>query len=846
MRDNAINYSEGPNSSDPFDPVFAGNVTGLVTVDGFESLEFSGFGTLNIDAGAGSDVINLNNPVTPTDLTTINVDGGDPTAQSDTVIVNGTTAMNSITVDQLTINGATVTGAQPVTVNVTMAENLIINGQGGNDQFTVTANDADEVEFTPDAYEDAGAFTISSDSFGPTQRLIPLSFRDLGAGGQILVNSESGNRNLDFRVYGTDSGERFDVDSNGRVRLLKGDTGFLVALPINVNGASELFLEGGGGDDDFAVVGNHPFTSGVRVRGGSPGSGSDELNFTGSGAGSVTLDLNAQQITEDGFGAVTFVEIERVSVQANQALTVSGTSLNDIFDITPTGAGNDGDLLHSGSAAEFRYTNATSITIDGSAGADQVNLYGNELANVISSTADSITVDGSTVTLGSGLEAIQLFAEGGDDVVDFSDLAFAGVTTILGGDGNDLIVVSSEVDHVFGGAGNDVLNFVGSGAGNVTLDLTEQSITEDGFTSVSFAEVEHVNIDANAELTVTGTDENDTFDVTPTGAGNDGNLLHSGSAAEFRYTNATVFTVVGAGGDADQLNVHGNNADNTVTTTADSIIVDGSTVTLGSGLEAIQLFAKGGDDDVDLSDLLYSFSAGITILGGDGDDLIEGTGQADHIFGGAGNDTLMGGGGNDVQHGEAGNDMLIGGDGDDVHYGGDGEDTLMGGGGNDVQYGEAGNDILIGGGGDDVQYGGDGNDVFGNSTLTPDGTADDPGADQNFGGSGFDNFIWEPGDGEDVNVGGDDGGDIFRFFGNAAANTFTLRSNEDTPTHLSAVFNNAVVIDNSGIEDVIVDPQGDNDAIDVQDLYATEVASVTINAAVRRRNDHRCRASDGG
>ena len=60
--------------------MFLGDLTGLVTVDGFESLEFSNFGTLVIDAGAGSDEINLNNPTTPTALTDIEVNGGDPTA----------------------------------------------------------------------------------------------------------------------------------------------------------------------------------------------------------------------------------------------------------------------------------------------------------------------------------------------------------------------------------------------------------------------------------------------------------------------------------------------------------------------------------------------------------------------------------------------------------------------------------------------------------------------------------------------------------------------------------------------------------------------------------------------
>jgi len=91
--DNAINYTAGTNAGAG---IFGGvGATGLVTVDNFESIEFSNFGTLNLDAGAGSDEINLNNPTAPTGLADIIVNGGDPTA-SDTLIVNGTTGADAI------------------------------------------------------------------------------------------------------------------------------------------------------------------------------------------------------------------------------------------------------------------------------------------------------------------------------------------------------------------------------------------------------------------------------------------------------------------------------------------------------------------------------------------------------------------------------------------------------------------------------------------------------------------------------------------------------------------------------------------------------------------------------
>ncbi len=55
--DNAINYTQGSITTN-----------GLLTVDGFESIEFANKTSLVIDALAGSDTINLNNPTTPAGL----------------------------------------------------------------------------------------------------------------------------------------------------------------------------------------------------------------------------------------------------------------------------------------------------------------------------------------------------------------------------------------------------------------------------------------------------------------------------------------------------------------------------------------------------------------------------------------------------------------------------------------------------------------------------------------------------------------------------------------------------------------------------------------------------------
>jgi uncharacterized repeat protein (TIGR01451 family) len=112
------------------------------------------------------------------------------------------------------------------------------------------------------------------------------------------------------------------------------------------------------------------------------------------------------------------------------------------------------------------------------------------------------------------------------------------------------------------------------------------------------------------------------------------------------------------------------------------------------------------------------------------------------IFGGAGNDILVGGGGNDQIEGEDGNDTIVGGSGHDVLCGDNGRDVLVGGLGNDTLFGEAGNDVLAGSAGEDLLLGGDGSDVL-------DGGV---GNDRLYGQSGNDTLVG--GVGNNVLVGG--------------------------------------------------------------------------------------------
>ena len=109
------------------------------------------------------------------------------------------------------------------------------------------------------------------------------------------------------------------------------------------------------------------------------------------------------------------------------------------------------------------------------------------------------------------------------------------------------------------------------------------------------------------------------------------------------------------------------------------------------------------------------------IVGGPGDDILNGTDESDFVYGDAGNDYIKLYRGNDIGSGATGDDAIFGDEDDDLLIGGLGDDKLYGGSQNDVLTGDAGNDELMGDEGNDLLAGGRGNDMLsggaGNDTI---------------------------------------------------------------------------------------------------------------------------------
>jgi Ca2+-binding RTX toxin-like protein len=181
---------------------------------------------------------------------------------------------------------------------------------------------------------------------------------------------------------------------------------------------------------------------------------------------------------------------------------------------------------------------------------------------------------------------------------------------------------------------------------------------------------------------------------------------------------------------------------------------------------------------------------GIDGLGGA--DIIYGLGGDDFLAGNSQDDTLIGGTGNDFLEGETGDDVIEGNDGDDTLIGGANDDRMNGGGEADFLVGNTGNDHMSGGGESD-------------------------------------SFLWENGDGNDVNDGGS-GEDSQFITGAEDGDIFTLDPNDVNTT---SVFQRENLIpfniQISNMELVDVEGRGGVDSFTVGNLAGTGIDNLRFD-----------------
>jgi Ca2+-binding RTX toxin-like protein len=336
------------------------------------------------------------NPGDDTDLN----EGGDDT---DTVEVNGGNGVEQFTT---TANGTRVRfdrlNPAPFSIDIGTSESLVLNANGGDDQFSATGNLATLIKLTVDG-------GTGNDTLLGSNGIDTI----LGGDGNDFVDGQQGN-DVGFMGAGDDT---FQWDPGDGNDTIEGQDGTDTMLFNGANIAERMDASANGG----------------RVR------------FTRDIA-SIVMDLN---------------DVETISVKAlggADTVTVNDLSGTDVTNVVTDAGGND-------NAADNVIANATNgddvAVVAGDATSTQVIGLAARIAVTGGiANSDRVTVNalaGDDVVDATGLaaNALLLTVNGGvgDDVI----LGGSGNDTLNGNEGDDVILGGPGQDIIDGGTGGNVV-----------------------------------------------------------------------------------------------------------------------------------------------------------------------------------------------------------------------------------------------------------------------------------------------------------------------------------------------------------------------------------------------------
>ena len=575
--------------------------------------------------GSGDDTMIWN----PGDDTDLNEGGGG----TDTVQVNGGTGAEVFTT---TANGTRVRfdriDPAPFAIDIGTSENLVLNANGGDDNFSATGDLAALISITVDG----------------------------GAGNDTLLGS-----NGDDVLLGGDNNDFVDGQQGADVALL------------------------GGGDDSFQW---DPGDGSDVVEGQA---NTDTMVFNGSGGNEIfEASANGQRLRFTRNLGNIVMDVDDVEVVDLNAL--GGADTITVNDLTGTDVvGFDGDLagVLGGTAGDAQ---PDTVIVNGTNGADNIDVAGAGtsasvvgLATTVDITNseganDSLVINalgGDDVVTATTLPAgvIELTIDGGADEDEL--LGSQGADTFLGGDNDDDIFGDNGNDVALMGGGDDEFRW-DPGDGNDTL---EGQAGTDTMLFVGANASENIDIAANggrvrffrdvANVTM-DLDDVETIDFRALG-GADNVVVGDLSGTDLTLNSIDLGGANGGGdGGADTVTVNGSNGADVIGVAGDAggVNVSGLSATVAilnqeQANDRLTVNALDGADTIDASS-----------LGADGILLT--------INGGLGNDTSVGSEGNDLINGGDGNDIALMGAGDDTFVWNPGDD-------NDTLEGQAGTDTML-------------------------------------------------------------------------------------------------------------------------------------------------------
>ncbi|MFL9841816.1 hypothetical protein ABS767_12640 [Sphingomonas sp. ST-64] len=614
----------------------------------------------------------------------------------------------------------------------------------------------------------AGSFAISGDA-------VRARDWELSAAGNTL-DLTAGTFAGGYRVTGLGGNDTVRGSANSDI--------------LNGGDGNDTLNGGGGGDELFGGAGIDQVFGGAGddvIHIGPPGDGTgQDLPGETLGAGEVmdggegndTLFVSGSHygysdVVSD-ISAATMRGIEFLAGHSLSGLRATVAQFSSVQSSTLHGhyLANGGTLDLTGRAFQYYfYLSAAGNTLI-LAGAD------NRYIHVVGAGGDDHVVgsDNSDNLQGGG-GADWLEGGEGDDVL----IGDAGNDRLYGGNGSDYLSGGAGDDIMDAGAGNDILSddegndLLSGGAGDDILNIGSMTTAADRFQGGSGVDRILVNATAAVDISnfqiaadIERAESNVELGVSVTQA----NQFQAIVAPALRLTNGgTVYLLNGTfTGQTLYLSNAGNAVDLSGTTTGGLSVVGGNGNDLIIGGSGFQTLTGGGGADV--------------IFGGASSDIIDGGASNDSMYGGAGDDTYRASsaldlvfegvdGGHDrvistasyylyanvedlelagpAQFG-VGNDLanhITGTAGANLLLGGGGDDRIEGGVGADSLFGEAGNDVIDGGIGIDYLVGGAGDDVL-DGSYDADALYGEDGDDILYGGIGFVTDILVGGAGDDI------------------------------------------------------------------------------------------------
>ncbi|WP_438991899.1 Hint domain-containing protein [Lentibacter sp.] len=653
----------GGAGDDTIDAAYAGDPDGNV-VDGGDALDGSDDDIIH--AGAGDDLVQGG------DGDDIIIDTG-----GNSTLSNGDDTFYGGDGDDLIIGQFAGTFA-----GGTVGTNVFYGGAGndtlvsGNSHETMHGGDGDDLIYTGNVsqvvYANEGNDTVVGDAEAGTAESDTIYG---GAGDDDLSSGFVGTVNLHQGDF-IDGGEGNDTVTGGD------------ADDTLTGGAGDDTIAGGGGQDEIRLEDGFGTDS---IDGGSTGVDEDTLDAGAMTTGvTVTFSGDEAGTLTDGTNTATFTDIEAVTTgdgddtilgaQDNTGLTLSSGAGNDNVrggdgdDTIDGGTGNDtlrgddgSDSVDGGEGDDSLFGGDGDDSLTGGDGDDR--LLGQDGADVIDGGdgVDTAVFNGTTGTdidLTDGLAETGGEAEGDtitnieEFVLSEGDDTFVGdanTTRVSGRDGADDITTDAGEQVLAGGTGNDTLS---AGAGDDLIRGQEDDDLIDGGAG------EDVLYGDEGSDTIDGGEGRDAIyggdgaDVADGGTGDDilrggdgGDSLTGGDGGDVLMGDAGNDTLDGGAGSDISIMTTGSGTD-----TFDGGADDDALVIEGGATGADVTYDGAGSGTADLGADSTDFSNVETIALGAGDDTLEASLDTAGMtgLGGAGDDSLTGGSGNDVLSGDGG------------------------------------------------------------------------------------------------------------------------------------------------------------------------------------------------